>query len=131
MTAMEDPTPIDHKDSDLDYRRQVWKAVAQRVGSELTPMGKGADLTGEWVVEFEMFGSRRPMTKYHFLGDNQLDVVRSENQAEIRDRTNFEVVSDGRVLTCEECFHGAMTEGGEFVLFNGDSSVVMVGTNIR
>ena len=128
MTTMEDHTPIDHKDSDLDYRRQVWNAVAQRVGSELTPMKRGADLTGEWVVEFEMFGSRRPMAEYHFLGENQLKIVGPGNQDEVGDRTNFDVVSDGRVSTCEECFHGAMTEGGEFVLFNGDSSVVMVGT---
>jgi hypothetical protein len=123
-----DHRPIDAKDDSADYRAQVWDAVRQRVGSELAPLPSDAKLSGTWDIDFEMFGSRQPMFRYEFHDDGSVTVVSLMGADQSPQTERHSVRGEGRVEISGETYHAATTEDGKLVLFNGDQSLVLVGT---
>ncbi|QDU40628.1 hypothetical protein Mal4_49860 [Maioricimonas rarisocia] len=124
----EDFTPIDHKDDSADYRSQVWEIVEKRVGAPLTQLPSGTTFEGTWDVEFDMFGTRQPMFRYDFQEEGTVEVTTLQGAAQTQEQCRYSVARDGQMTLDGETFHAATTEQGELVLFNGDSSLVLVAT---
>ena len=127
----EEHLPIDSKDGSAEYRAHVWDAVRQRIGSDLTPLKEGATFDGTWDVEFDMFGTRRPMARYEFGTDGSVTIVTLMGADQTPQSETYEVRAEGRMMVSGETYYAATTESGELVLFNGDQSLVMVATNSR
>jgi hypothetical protein len=124
----EEHVPIDSKDGSADYRAQVWDAVRQRIGSNLTPLKAGATFDGTWDVEFDVFGTRQPMFRYEFGNNRSLTIVSLMGTDRTPQSDTYEVRGVGRMVVSGETYHAATTENGQLVLFNGDQSLVMVAT---
>ncbi len=121
--------PIDHKDDSPEYRAQVWQAVSQRVGSELTPLPADTTLSGTWNVELEMMGTRIPFAKYEFKEGNAVAITPLTPDSSKTTEETYSVPNDGRMNVYGEVYHVANTASGELVLFNGDQSLVLVATS--
>ncbi|WP_417737232.1 hypothetical protein [Rosistilla oblonga] len=119
-------TPVDHKDDSADYRTQVWDAVQQRVGSALTPVASDANFAGVWDVYFDMFGNRQPMFRYDFKSAATVEIVSLQGNDQTPQPDQYVVKREGQLSICGESYHAATTENGELVLFNGDSSLVLI-----
>jgi hypothetical protein len=120
--------PIDAKDDTADYRAQVWDAVRQRIGSELTPLNRDAKFSGTWDVEFDMFGTRTPMFRYEFENDSSVTIMTLLSADQSPEREPYAVREAGRMAIGGETYHAATTGDGRLVLFNGDQSLVLVAT---
>lgn len=124
----EEHIPIDSKDDSAEYRAQVWDAVRQRIGTDLTPLKAAATFDGNWDVEFDMFGTRQPIARYEFGADGSVTIVTLIGADQTPTSDTYEVRGEGRMMVSGETYHAATTESGELVLFNGDQSLVMVAT---
>jgi hypothetical protein len=124
----EDHRPIDAKDDTADYRAQVWDAVRQRVGSELVPLPSDIRFDGTWDIELDMFGSRQPMFRYEFHDGGFVMVVSLMGVDQSPQREQYSIRGEGRMEISGETYHAATTEDGRLVLFNGDQSLVLVGS---
>jgi hypothetical protein len=120
--------PIDSKDDTSNYRAQVWNAVRQRIGAELTPLPCNATFNGTWDVEFDMFGSRMPMFRYDFHSDGHVMIVALMGADQSPEREQYTVREEGRMEIAGETYHAASTEDGRVIFFNGDQSLVLVGS---
>jgi len=120
--------PVDHKDDSAEYRRQVWEAVSQRVGSPLTPLPTGTTFEGKWDVESETFGTRSPILHYEFVSASRMTVALVRGDDTTPREEFYEVGRGGRMSVAGETYHAATTDAGALVLFNGDSSLVLVAT---
>jgi len=120
--------PIDAKDDTADYRAQVWDAVRQRIGSQLTPLSPDATFSGTWDVEFDMFGARTPMFRYDFENDGTVTIVTLMGADQSPQHEQYVVRGEGRIEISGETYHAATTDDGKLVFFNGDQSLVLVGT---
>jgi hypothetical protein len=120
--------PVDHKDDSAEYRTQVWDAVQQRVGSELTPISADAEFNGVWDVDFDMFGNRQPMFRYDFKSGTTVEIVSLHGNDQTPQTDKYNVNREGQMVMSGETYHAATTENGDLVLFNGDSSLVLIAT---
>lgn len=120
--------PIDHKDDSPAYREQVWRAVSQRVNSDLTPLPADTLLDGTWNVELEMMGNRLPFAKYEFDDGSSVSVTLTVQEDGPTSLVPYHIPDEGRFSLDGEIYHAAMTTRDELVLFNGDQSLVLVAT---
>lgn len=120
--------PVDHKDDSADYRTQVWDAVQQRVGSALTPLPADATFDGVWEVAFDAFGNRQAMFRYDFKPRATVEIVSLQSDDQTPQTDRYDVKREGQMSVSGETYHAAKTENGDLVLFNGDSSLVMIAT---
>lgn len=120
--------PIDHKDDTPEYRAAVWEGVAQRVGHELTPLAAGTVLAGIWDVEDETFGTRQPIFRYEFGTGSRVEIFLIQGDQNKPTNTTYAVPGEGRLTMWDETFHAATTPAGELVVFNGDSSLLLIAT---
>lgn len=120
--------PVDHKDDSAEYRTQVWDAVEQRVGSTLTPLSSDAKFDGVWDVDFDIFGNRQPMFRYNFTSETTVEIVSLQGNDQTPQADKYGVKREGQMSMSGETYHAATTENNEVVLFNGDSSLVLIAT---
>jgi len=119
--------PIDSKDDSTHYRQQVWSAVSQRVGSDLTPIASDATFSGTWEVAFDVFGTLQPAFVYTFRGST-LEVTTLMSATPSTESSAYTVKGPGQLNVSGETMHAAMTNDKRLVLFNGDQSLVLVAT---
>ena len=120
--------PVDHKDDSAEYRTDVWDAVQQRVGSTLTPLAPDTKFDGVWDVDFDMFGNRQPIFRYEFGPGSTVETVSLQGNDQTPQADSYDVIREGQMSMSGETYNAATTENGELVLFNGDSSLVLVAT---
>lgn len=120
--------PVDHKDDTAEYRAQIWDIVQQRVGSKLTPLSPDATLEGTWDVDFEMFGNRQRMFRYEFSPDHSMKIVALQGNDRTPQTDSYSVRREGQLSMAGETYHAATTVRDELVLFNGDSSLLLIAT---
>lgn len=120
--------PIDHKDDTAEYRAAVWEGVAQRVEKDLTPLPAGTTFEGIWDVESEIFGTRQPIFRYEFGTGSGVEIFLLQGDQTKPEQTTYAVPGEGRLRMWGETFHAATTADGELVMFNGDSSLLLIAT---
>lgn len=120
--------PVDHKDDSAVYRTDVWDDVQERVGSALTPLAFNARFNGFWDVDLDVFGNRQPMFRYDFGPGSTVEIVSLQGNDQTPQADSYDVKREGQMSVSGETYHAATTEGGKLVLFNGDSSLVLIAT---
>ena len=120
--------PIDHKDDSAEYRAQVWEAVQQRVGSPLTPLEENTSFDGFWDVCAETFGARQPIFRLEFGEADAVLVVVIQGNDQTPQSETYAVKREGQLTLSGATYHAASSDADELVLFNGDSSLVLIGT---
>jgi RNA polymerase sigma-70 factor (ECF subfamily) len=111
-----------------EYRAAVWAGVAQRVGNELAPLPAGTAFTGVWDVESETFGTRQPIFRYEFGEGSTMNIFLLQGDPQRPEQTTYAVGGEGRLTMWDETYHAATTPDGQLVVFNGDSSLLLIAT---
>jgi hypothetical protein len=117
--------PIDEKDDTAEYRQSVWQSVAEQLGTRLIPLETDTNLAGNWDFEIgRIQGKPLHGAEYRFE-KSTFRVFRNQN---LSDPYPFRIRARGQISYWEETYHAAMTDDGRLVIFNGDASVITVGT---
>lgn len=139
---MSDFRPIDHKDSDVEYRANVRKGVESTLGTALSDPSPDA-LIGEWDCTAPHLPSR-PALHFTYFADG---TFRSPYYSEEAPRQRWKI-ADGvyTELTWEEPmpehgipegswtpeeFHCAVTSTASIAIWNGDGSMLHLLTRSK
>lgn len=131
--------PIDHKDSDADYRRDVRQAVESQYG-ELKPTPSRSELVGSWIHSLYSNDG----TPYRLHEDGTVS-CQFDSDTGPKGRWSFEDDRFTSQTWCEPTpeygldegawdeavYHCMMTGKGTVVLWNGDGSLIMTLTPKR
>ena len=112
--------PVDHKDSSLNYREEVWTAVSEVLSSSLHSVQNADSLVGDWRLTYH--SSKREVT-YRFSQDKSLSIGIDGSESQVM----FAVDKPGVVNVDGETYHCAFTTDGKLVIFNGDGSSIKTG----
>jgi hypothetical protein len=117
--------PIDEKDDTAEYRQEIWQSVADQLQTKLVPVETDAELAGNWDFEIGWIrGKPLHRAEYRFDGST-FRVLRNQN---LSGSYPYRIRTRGQISYWEETYHAAMTEDGRLAIFNGDASVITVGT---
>lgn len=134
---MSDFTPVDHKDSDPEYRRAVRAAVESVVGSTLTDVTEPATLFGHWRQAFAAFPDQDPQN-YEYRADGTL-VSPYDQPGNPPNEWRLVANQCVQLTWCEPMpdygmpegtyeetrYHCAKSDDGKIVLWNGDGSIII------
>jgi len=134
--------PIDHKDSDPEYRAAVRKSVEQTVGEKLLPVENPQSLVGDWEVSFPRVPAwQGKPTIYSFRADETYST--SPQPADPAHPSRWKIERGEAMVQSSWCpplpevgikkgsysrqvYHCAWLASGRFVLWNGDSSLIQL-----
>jgi hypothetical protein len=137
---MDDFTPIDHKDSDREYRAAVREGIETLLGSKLRSLDSPDTLIGDWNRSFPHLPNGEPQ-RFTYLPDGTFlspyDSADSPfGKWEVRNGTYIETtwcepmpeygIEDG--TWNPETYHCAATDTGAVALWNGDGSMLLLLT---
>lgn len=115
-------SPIDHKDTDPEYRATVWQNVSSRLNTVLQPVLAAAQLTGSWTV----IAARTDKQLYTEEFQDNGVVVRVTRWPAGSQRKEYRYEVRKGVLEIDyEGFHCALSDKGDVIVFNGDGSIVL------
>lgn len=130
-------SPIDHKDSDREYRSLVRTSVEGRVGGKLRDITSASELVGDWVQTptFSHDGSPT-VRRFHEDGTCTLELGPQKlPEAKWRilpgvfvEETWCDPMPDYGIdegCWSEERYHCALCDDGRVVYWNGDSSLLV------
>lgn len=141
---------IDHKDEPGEYRNSVYEGVQETLKFKGEKPASPEALLGDWVVRFgnPYSISAAPVTSYQsFLEDGAAPAKAADGSWQsVKDRWKFN--DDGSFSLwayvdpmpeygideptySEERYHVLMKNSDEFVLFNGDGSLIQVYTRVK
>lgn len=137
---MDDFTPIDHKDSDLEYRNEVRGFVEQAVGSKLVDITSEEELIGDWERTCPYLPDHDSQ-RFSYLFDG---TFRSPYDADDTPRSKWKVERGTftEITWCKpmpefgiaegtwnyETLHCAVTDTGSVAIWNGDGSLLLLLT---
>ena len=128
--------PIDHKDSDLEYRQEVRDVIEKEYGP-LQSMSSRDELVGKWI--HSLFSEDDAL---YVLSEDGTVRCKFDNDANPNGKWSFETDRFTDWTWCEadpefgldegtwniESYHCMKTKNGRVVLWNGDGSLRMILT---
>ena len=133
--------PVDHKDNPGEYRKQVRAGVFDRLGAEGSRVDSREKLVGNWVVRFVGFQGAKPEQAfvYRLKSDGKATIEMTgqspstENEWRLNEDGSFSMFVWVAAMPEyglpepsheEQRMHLAALTDGQFVLWNGDGSLV-------
>ena len=135
---MDDFTPIDHKDSDAEYRAAVRAGIESSVGSKLVDIDSRDSVVGDWDLSFPKRPDKAPL-RFSFLPDGTIRSPYDEPETP-SDKWRVDPGTFTAITWCKpmpeygmdegtwtsETYHCAVTEDGSVVRWNGDGSLLVL-----
>ncbi len=135
---MADFTPVDHKDSDPEYRAAVRAGIETLLGTPIEDIQDPETLLGEWERASPHLAGT-PSQRFCYLADGTFE---SPYDSEDSPRGQWQV-EPGRYTETTWCqpmpeygidegtwnpetYHCAVTDSGDVVIWNGDGSLLLL-----
>lgn len=132
--------PIDHKDSDPEYRAVVRRGIETRLGCGLTALESPEALLGDWNRTFPQL-PKQASQQFSYFADGTF-AAPDDTESSPRGRWTVEHGTYTETTWCApvpeyginegtwnpSTYHAAVTPAGAIVLWNGDGSLLMLLT---
>lgn len=132
---MADFAPIDHKDSDAEYRELVRQTTEQIVGAKLLEIVNAEEFHGQWQVTHPPLNIEPHICEFFPNGTHAHQFSDAEKPSDkwsfdsgvLVEETWFDPMPDYGIEEGgfeENKYHGAKTEDGCIAIWNGDGSIL-------